>query len=310
MCVDASALEVSRTAGVPHIDGPHRRFVRSRVCTCYDARLPVWCRRARCANCAEVCTKCAERRCGARFRPLLRCAASPRGFAASFHRTVLAHRSCTPFLHTVRPRRSSTPCRRTVRMAVVPCGSGVSSALPCRSTLPFRYAVSPCGPRGAWGCLGTKLDRVVGPPGDRWGSAAARRRARRGGGRGARPRGSLSGAPDPCDISRVPRPEDRDSLQVGSRRRGFDRALRSASIGRRRGVARLPVLAAGLGRPDARRGARAVASRARGRRRPAGVLSEGQGQASRCALVRRAVLLGTPETFRRERRRHGGHRLP
>src|SRR5690606_29760511 len=108
------------------------------------------------------------------------------------HRTVLAHRSCAPFLHTVPAHRSSTPflhavpshcsdgrgalrLRRVLRLAI----------LPCRSTLPFRYAVSPCGPRGAWGCLGTKLDRVVGPPGDRWGSAGGA--LGRGGGRGARP---------------------------------------------------------------------------------------------------------------------------
>lgn len=175
MCVDASALEVSRTAGVPHIDGPHRRFVRSRVCTCYDARLPVWCRRARCANCAEVCTKCAERRCGARFRPLLRCAASPRRSTALFLRTVPAHRSSTPFLHAVPSHcsdgRGALRLRRVLRLAV-----SFHPAVSLR-----RFSVRTPGSVGLPGDETRPSSRPAGGPlGERCGAeeGAARRRAR------------------------------------------------------------------------------------------------------------------------------------
>lgn len=175
MCVDASALEVSRTAGVPHIDGPHRRFVRSRVCTCYDARLPVWCRRARCANCAEVCTKCAERRCGARFRPLLRCAASPRRSTALFLRTVPAHRSSTPFLYAVPSHcsdgRGALRLRRVLRLAV-----SFHPAVSLR-----RFSVRTPGSVGLPGDETRPSSRPAGGPlGERCGAeeGAARRRAR------------------------------------------------------------------------------------------------------------------------------------
>lgn len=182
MCVDASALEVSRTAGVPHIDGPHRRFVRSRVCTCYDARLPVWCRRARCANCAEVCTKCAERRCGARFRPLLRCAASPRRSTALFLRTVPAHRSCTPFVHAVPPRRAVAlfgwPWCPAAPACPPPCHLAVSlhPAVSLR-----RFSVRTPGSVGLPGDETRPSSRPAGGPlGERCGAeeGAARRRAR------------------------------------------------------------------------------------------------------------------------------------